>query len=84
MTKVAETYLLNVMKERKRQRDDFISECQDDTNRFEKTIRKVKVNNFTTVNFIKRNKSKQAQKLAKAKGTRDIFGLLLFYHSNKK
>ena len=84
VTKVAETYLLNVMKERKRQRDDFISECQDDTNRFEKTIRKVKVNNFTTVNFIKRNKSKQAQKLAKAKGTRDIFGLLLFYHSNKK
>ena len=84
VTKVAETYLLNVMKERKRQRNDFTSECQDDTNRSEKTIRKVKVNNFTTVNFIKRNESKQAQKLAKAKGTRDIFGRLLFLSFQQK
>ena len=84
VTKVAETYLLHAMKEGKRQRDDFISECQHYTKRFEKPIRKVKVNNFTTANFIKRNKSKQAQKLAEAKGTPDIFGRLLFYHSNKK
>ena len=84
VTKVAETYLLNVMKEGKRQRDAFISECQEDTKRFEKPICKVKVNNFTAANFIKRNKSKQSQKLAEAKGTPDIFGWLLFYHSNKK
>ena len=58
VTKVAETYLLNVMKKGKRQRDAFISECQEDTSRFEKSIRKVQVNNFTTVNFIKRSKSK--------------------------
>ena len=51
VTKVAETYLPNVMKEGKRQRDAFISECQEDTKRFEKPIRKVKVNNFTTVNL---------------------------------
>ena len=67
VTKVAETYLLNVMKEGKRQRDAFISECQEDTKRSEKPIRKVKVNNFTTVNFLERNKSKQAQKLAESK-----------------
>ena len=67
MTKAAETYLLNVMKEGKRQRDAFISECQEDTKRSEKPIRKVKVNNLTTVNFLERNKSKQAQKLAEAK-----------------
>ena len=78
VTKVAEMYLLNVMKEGKRQRDAFISECQEDTKRFEKPIRKVKVNNFTTANFIKRNKSKEDQKLAEAKGTPDIFGRLLF------
>ena len=60
VTKVAETYLLNVMKEGKRQRDAFISECQEDNNRFEKPIRKVKVKNFAAVNFIKRSKSKQA------------------------
>ena len=61
MTKVAETYLPNVMKEGERQRDAFISKCQEDTNRSEKPIRKLKVNNFTTVNFIKRNKSKKAK-----------------------
>ena len=60
VTKIAETYLLNVMKEGKRQRDAFISECQEDNNRFEKPIRKVKVKNFAAVNFIKRSKSKQA------------------------
>ena len=81
VTKVAEKYLLNVMKEGKRQRDAFIPECQEDTNRFEKPIRMVKVNNFTTANFITRNKSKQAQKPAEAKGTRDIFGRLLFFLS---
>ena len=46
VTKVAETYLLNVMKEGKRQKDAFISECQEDTNRFEKPICKVQVNNY--------------------------------------
>ena len=66
VTKVAETYLLNVMKKGKRQRDAFISECQEDTNRFEKPIRKKQVNSFTTVNFIKRNRSKQALKQAVA------------------
>ena len=57
------------MKEGKRQRDAFVFEFQEDTNRFEKPIRKVQVNNFTRVNFIEGNKSKQAQKLAEAKGT---------------
>ena len=62
VNKAAETYLLNVMKEGKRQKDSFVSECQEDTNRFEKPIRNVQLNNFTRVNFIERNKSKQAQK----------------------
>ena len=65
---IAETYLLDLMKDGTRQRDAFISKCQEDTNRFEKPIRKVQVNNFTTVNFIKRSKSKQAQKLKEVKG----------------
>ena len=84
VTKVAETYLLNVMKEGKRQRDTFVSEGQEDTKRFETPIHKVKVNNLATANFIKKNKSKQAQKLAEHKGTPDIFERLYFYHSDKK
>ena len=52
--------------------------------RLEKPIRKVQVSNFTTVNFLKRNKSKQALKLAEAKGTQDLLGGDFFYHSNKK
>ena len=66
------------MKEGKKQSDAFVSECQQNTNRLEKPIRKVQVNNFTTVNFLKKNKSKQALKLAEAKGTQDLFGRLLF------
>ena len=59
MTKVAEMYLLNSINNGRKQRNAFIPERQEDTNRFEKPIYKVKVNNFTIVNFIKRNKLKQ-------------------------
>ena len=41
VTKPAEVYLLNVLKERKRHRDAIISECQEDTNRFEKPVREL-------------------------------------------
>ena len=54
------------------------------TNRLEKPIRKVQANNFTTVNFLKKNKSKQALKLAEAKGTQDLFGRLLFLSFQQK
>ena len=80
MTKVAETYLLNIMREWKRQRDAFISKCQED----EKPIRKVQVNNFTTVNFIKKNKSKKPKNLQKLKEREIYLGGYFFYHSNKK
>ena len=72
------------LKEGKRQSDAFVSECQQNTNRLEKPIRKVQVNNFTTVNFLKKNKSKQALKLAEAKGTQDLFGRLLFLSFQQK
>ena len=72
------------MKEGKRQRDVFVSECQEDTNGFEKPVRKVQVNNFTTVNFLERNKSKQAQKLAETKRKQDIFRRLLFQSFQQK
>ena len=78
MTKGTETYLLNAMKKGKGQANAFISGCEDDTNRLEKYIRNLLVIIFTTVNFIKRNKSKQSQKQAEAKETQDIFKLLLF------
>ena len=69
MPKAGELYLLYIMKERKRQRDAFVSKCQEDTNRIEKPICKV--------NFIKKNKWKQVQNLEQAKkGTHDTFGKL--------
>ena len=52
--------------------------------RLEKPMRKVQVNNFTTVNFHKKNKWKQALKLAKAKETQDLFGRLLFLSFQQK
>ena len=52
--------------------------------RLEKPMRKVQVSNFTTVNFLKKNKSRQALKLAKAKGTQYLFGRLLFLSFQQK
>jgi len=48
---VAETYLHSAIKEGKKHRDVFVAECQEDSKRFERPIRKVQVNNFATVNF---------------------------------
>ena len=47
----AERYLLNVWKNSEKQRDNFASEYQDDSSRFDKPIRKFQINSFTTVYF---------------------------------
>ena len=59
-------------------RDTFINECNGDHNRFEKAITKSKIVNFTTESFVKKNKSKKANKTAQLKGTCDFFALLLY------
>ena len=74
----AERYLLNVWKNSEKQRDNFASECQDDSLRFDKPIRKFQINSFTTVYFTYKNKLLQIKKFGEAKATRGIFGRLLF------
>ena len=68
----------------KRGRDRAMLLFPNVTNRLEKPMRKAQVNNFTTVNFLKKNKSKQALKPAEGKGTQDLFGRLLFLSFQQK
>ena len=61
-----------------------MEECQIRGDRFEEPIKKSKISNFATENFSKKNKSTQASKIQQAKGTRDIFGRLLFLAITKQ
>ena len=73
-----ENYLLTAKKVGDEKRDQFVQECQDDANRFEKSISKTKIVNFATENFKAKNKSTKAGEVVSAKGTRDLFGRLLY------
>ena len=59
-------------------RDDFISQCHARPARFEEPIKRVKIANFATSNFKMKNKSAKADEIATVKGTRDMYGRLLF------
>ena len=74
----AEHYLLSVISKGECKRDTFINECNGDHNRFEKAITKSKIVDFATESFVKKNKSKKANKIAQLKGTRDLFACLLY------
>ena len=74
----AERYLLSVFTDGEEKRDQFIEECSEDKTRFEKSIKKSKIVNFATENFINKNKSKKAVEIAQVKGTRDVFARLLY------
>ena len=65
-------------------RDTFLEECHKGGDRFEEPIKKSKVLNFSTENFSKKNKFPQASKIQQAKGTRDMFGRLLFLAITKQ
>ena len=74
----AEHYLLSVISKGECKRDTFINECNCDHNRFEKAITKSKIVIFSTESFVKKNKSKKANKIAQLKGTHDFFAHLLY------
>ena len=74
----AEKYLLNIFTDGAKMKDAFVSECCDRPSRFEEPIRKTKIVNFATENFQKKNKSSKVVAIQQAKGTRDMFGRLLF------
>ena len=65
--------ILSVISEGECKRDTFINECNGDHNRFEKAITKSKIVNFATESFVKKNKSKKANKIVQLKGTHDLF-----------
>lgn len=73
-----EHYLLNILSDGEEKRNDFVSDCAKDSSRFEKPIKRSKVINFAAENFQKKNISKKAAAIAQTKGTRDMFGRLLF------
>ena len=77
-TEDAEGYLLNIFTKGIERRDEFINECNGNPNRFEKPIKKTKIVNFATLNMAKTNKSKTVAEVVSVKGTRDLFGHLLF------
>ena len=74
----AEKYLLSVMEEGKKKRDMFVNECNKDSSRFGKPIKRTNIANFCTDVFDEKNKSKKANYIAPFKGTRDLFARLLF------
>ena len=77
-TPAAEHYLLSVISKGECKRDTFINECNGNYNIFEKATTKSKIVNFATESFVKKNKSKKANEIAQLKGTRDLFGRLLY------
>ena len=73
-----ETYLLTSVNEGVNVRDKFIEECQNNPQRFEEAITKQKISNFATESLKKKNKSNQVAIISNVKGTRDLFGRLLY------
>ena len=83
-SKATEVVLLTVLEERNSKRDTFMEECQTRDDRFEERINKSKVSNLSTETFSEMNRSTQVSKIQQAKGTRDIFGRLLFLAITKQ
>ena len=74
----AENYLLEIFTTGTQKRDEFIDKCKEDATRFEDPIKKTKITHFATENISKSNKSKKVAEIISIKGTRDLFGRLLF------
>ena len=70
-TEEIEKYLLSILNDGKVKRNSFINECVEDENRFSKGIKITKIVNFAI-------KSQKVSKIASIRGTRDIFGRLLY------
>ena len=69
---------MNIFTEGTKRRDEFIAECTADPSRFEKSLKKTKIVNFVTNNMAQMDKSKTVGEVVNVKGTRDLFGRLLF------
>ena len=72
------------MQRGKESRNKFLDEILTDPARFEQPIKREKLINFASENFQKRNKSALAKKVAEAKGTRDLWGRIVFLATQGK
>ena len=78
-----EEYLLTIKDDGEKRRNAFPKECTERSSPFEELIKKVKILNFAAENIMKKNKSKQVAEIANIKGTRDMFGRLLYLSVRK-
>lgn len=67
-------FLLNVEKNGNNQREDFIKECSESEERFEKVIKKNKIMNFAS--FLVKKKVSVSRKVVEVSIQRDLFGQL--------
>ena len=77
-SKNVEKYLLTLFKCGEEKRDVFVSECSSTSEQFIELIRKTTITTFASKNFEGKNKSKKVVELQVTKGTRDLFGRLLY------
>lgn len=71
-----EQFLLNIEKNGEIQRKLFIEECEADINRFEKSIKRTPLLNFSQ-DYLKKQKTKIAGKIQEVRVQRDLFGRML-------
>ena len=76
--------LLSLITRGREARDIFVKECIEEAARFEKPIKRMKILNFATASFKEDNGSKAAAKVVEARGTRDLFGRLLYLASKSQ
>ena len=77
VSKNVEKYLLTFFKCGEEKRDVFVSECSSTSEQFIELICKTTITTFASENFERKNKSKVSE-LQATKGTRDLFGRLLY------
>lgn len=71
-----ETFLLNIEENGNNKRQKFITECEEDISRFEKSIKKTPLDNFSQ-DYAKKKKTKIGGKVQEVRIQRDIFGRML-------
>lgn len=76
-SEVVEKFLLNVEKNGDIRRQTFIAECKNDEYRFEKSIKKVPLENFSLDYAKKTTTTKVGGKVLEVRTQRDLFGRML-------
>ncbi|XP_055836631.1 uncharacterized protein LOC129905221 isoform X1 [Episyrphus balteatus] len=79
VSEATEEFLINLKRERKKKRDNFIKECQADSQRFEATISKTKILNFASNNKVA--KTIACGKVREVKMERNLIGRIFFLAS---